>query len=77
MDQAKVLTMYDIGKRSLDLISYEDSEIKNKIIASQFFDEKTIEKKEFSHCYFSNISFRKSIMKLPAASRGVSDWLRQ
>ena len=55
--------MYDIGKESLDLISYEDSEIKNKIIASQFFDEKTIEKKAFSHCYFSNISFKKSMLR--------------
>ena len=52
--------MHDIGKKNLDLISYEDSEIKNKVIASQFFDEKIIEKKEFSHCCFSNISFKNS-----------------
>ncbi len=55
--------MYDIGKISLNLITCKDSEVKNKIIASQFFDKKTIENKEFSHCYFSNISFKNSILQ--------------
>ena len=54
--------MYHIGKANLNLITCKDSEVENKVIASQFFDEKTIKNKKFSHCYFSNINFKSSIL---------------
>ena len=54
--------MYDTGKKSVDFISCQT--LNNKIIASQFFDNKEITKKQkISHCCFTNVSFKNSRLK--------------
>ena len=54
--------MYNIGKKSVNFISCQN--LNNKIIASQFFDNKEIKKEEkISHCCFTNISFKNSKLK--------------
>ena len=54
--------MYNIGKENADFISCKH--LNNKIIASQFFDGKEIEKEEkISHCCFINVSFKNSKLK--------------
>ena len=54
--------MYNIGKENVDFISCQN--LNNKIIASQFFDEKKIKKTEkISHCSFFNVSFKNATLQ--------------